>query len=63
LIASKGSNSWLKTLKDLIVEYDHIMKDFPLNWLEEGASGYHNSDFSRKLTLLNFLWDEVFGMH
>jgi len=39
------------------------MKDFPLNWLEEGASGYHNLDFSRKLTLLNFLWDEAFGMH
>jgi len=52
----------LKTLKDLIVESDHIMKDFPLDWLEEGANGYH-TDFSWKLTLLNFLWDEALGMH
>ncbi|QCD93235.1 hypothetical protein DEO72_LG5g1307 [Vigna unguiculata] len=61
LTASDGSNSWLKALKDLIAESDYIMKDFPLDWLEEGASGYHNLDLSRKLTLLNFLCDEALG--
>jgi len=61
LTASNGSNSWLKAPKDLIAESDHIMKDFSLDWLEEGASGYHNFDLSRKLTLLNFLCDEALG--
>ncbi|XP_027925194.1 uncharacterized protein LOC114182508 [Vigna unguiculata] len=55
LTASNGSNSWLKASKDLIAESDHIIKDFPLDWLEEGASRYHNLDLSRKLRKLTLL--------
>ncbi|XP_047150579.1 uncharacterized protein LOC124822601 [Vigna umbellata] len=61
LTAIKGGTSWLKALKDLIAESDHIIKDFPLDWIEEGTSGYHNLDLSRKLTLLNFLCDKALG--
>lgn len=55
------ATSWLKALKDLIAESDHIIKDFPLDWLEEGTSGYHNLDLSSKLALLNFLCDKALG--
>ena len=59
---TEGSNSWLKALKELIAESDHIMKDFPLDWLEDGTnSAYHNLDLSIKLSLLNFLCDEALG--
>jgi len=61
LTIGKGSNSWLKALKDLLAESDHILKDFPLDWLEEGTNGYYNLDLSLKLTLLKFLCDEALG--
>ncbi|KAG4911906.1 hypothetical protein JHK82_052493 [Glycine max] len=59
LTTSNGNNSWLKPLEDLITESNHILKDFPLDWLQEGVSGYSNLDLSKKLTLLNFLCDEA----
>ncbi|TKY46536.1 Cell division cycle-associated 7 protein [Spatholobus suberectus] len=61
LTTSDGSNSWLKPLEDLITESDLVLKDFPLDWLQEGISGYYNLDLSKKLTLLNFLCDEALG--
>lgn len=59
LTTSNGNNSWLKPLEDLIAGSDHILKDFPLDWLQEGVGGYYNLDLSKKLTLLNFLCDEA----
>jgi len=59
LTTSNGNNSWLKPLEDLITKSNHILKDFPLDWLQEGVSGYSNLDLSKKLTLLNFLCDEA----
>ncbi|KAK7381105.1 hypothetical protein VNO78_33629 [Psophocarpus tetragonolobus] len=61
LTINNGNNSWLKPLKDLITESHDILKDFPLDWLKEGISGYYNLDLSKKLMLLNFLCDEALG--
>ncbi|XP_027359018.1 uncharacterized protein LOC113867764 [Abrus precatorius] len=59
LTATNGNKSWLKALKDLITESELVLKDFPLDWLEEGISGYCELDLSTKLRLLNFLCDEA----
>ncbi|XP_061364351.1 uncharacterized protein LOC133307807 [Gastrolobium bilobum] len=61
LSTSNGKNSWLKALEDLITESDLVLKEFPLDWLKEGISGYYDLDLSKKLTLLNFLCDEALG--
>ncbi|KAK7364822.1 hypothetical protein VNO80_13565 [Phaseolus coccineus] len=53
------SNSWLKYLEDLIIKSYHILNDFPLDWFQEGISGYHNLDLSKKLKLMTFLCDEA----
>ncbi|XP_019442790.1 PREDICTED: uncharacterized protein LOC109347408 isoform X1 [Lupinus angustifolius] len=60
LTTGNGKNSWLKALEDLISE-SHVLKEFQLDWLKEGISGYHNLDLSKKLNLLNFLCDEALG--
>ena len=59
LTTSNGNNSWLKPLEEIITEFDHILEEFPLGWLQEGINGYYNLDLSKKLTLLNFLCDEA----
>ncbi|CAK8533268.1 unnamed protein product [Lathyrus sativus] len=61
LTASSGKNSWLKVLEELINESDFILKEFPLDWLSKGISGYYNLDLSKKLILLNFICDEALG--
>ncbi|KAL2335290.1 hypothetical protein Fmac_016503 [Flemingia macrophylla] len=60
-LTSNGSNSWLKPLEDLITGSNLVLKDFPMDWLKEGISGYYNLDLSTKLALLNFLCDEALG--
>ncbi|XP_050906505.1 uncharacterized protein LOC127120140 isoform X2 [Lathyrus oleraceus] len=61
LTASSGKNSWLKVLEELITESDLILKEFPLDWLSKGISGYYDLDLSKKLILLNFICDEALG--
>nr|KYP48542.1 Cell division cycle-associated 7-like protein [Cajanus cajan] len=61
LTTGNGSNSWLKPLEDLITKSNLVLKDFPLDWLQEGISGYYHLDLSKKLILLNFLCDEALG--
>ncbi|KAE9590275.1 putative transcription factor C2H2 family [Lupinus albus] len=61
LTTNTGKNSWLKALEDLISDESLVLKDFPLDWLNEGITGYHNLDLSKKLMLLNFLCDEALG--
>ncbi|KAL9276565.1 hypothetical protein ACSQ67_025894 [Phaseolus vulgaris] len=53
------NNSWLKHLEDLIMKSYHILNDFPLDWLQEGISGYYKLDLSQKFKLMNFLCDEA----
>ncbi|MCI02729.1 zinc-finger of monoamine-oxidase A repressor R1, partial [Trifolium medium] len=61
LTASNGKNSWLKVLEDLITESDLGLKEFALDWLNKGISGYNDLDISKKLILLNFICDEALG--
>lgn len=62
LTTTKGDNSWLKALEDLISESSDLeLKDFPLDWLKEGINGYYDLDLSNKLRLLNFICDEALG--
>ncbi|CAI8583080.1 unnamed protein product [Vicia faba] len=61
LTASCGKNSWLKVLEELITESDLILKEFPLDWLNKGVSGYYDLDLSKKFILLNFICDEALG--
>ncbi|CAL0321679.1 unnamed protein product [Lupinus luteus] len=61
LTTNNGKNSWLKALEDLISDESLVLKEFPLEWLNEGINGYHNLDLSKKLMLLNFLCDEALG--
>jgi hypothetical protein len=51
----------LKVLEDLITESDLGLKEFPLDWLKKGISGYNDLDISKKLILLNFICDEALG--
>lgn len=59
LTASNGKKSWLKALEDLITESDIVLKEFPLDLLNKGISGYYEMDLSKKLILLNFICDEA----
>ncbi|WJX70807.1 hypothetical protein P8452_54875 [Trifolium repens] len=61
LTASNGKNSWLKVLEDLITESDLGLKEFALDWLNKGISGYNDLEISKKLILLNFICDEALG--
>ncbi|CAJ2659488.1 unnamed protein product [Trifolium pratense] len=61
LTASDGKDSWLTLLKDLITESDLGLKEFPLDWLDKGISGYNDLDISKKLIILNFICDEALG--
>ncbi|XP_019452996.1 PREDICTED: uncharacterized protein LOC109354749 isoform X1 [Lupinus angustifolius] len=61
LTTNNGKNSWLKALEDLISDESLVLKEFPLDWINEGINGYHNLDLSKKLMLLNFLCDEALG--
>ncbi|XP_058773271.1 uncharacterized protein LOC131647390 [Vicia villosa] len=61
LTTSDGNNSWLKILQDLIIKSDLVLKEFPIDWLNEGIGGYYDLDISKKLTLLNFICDEALG--
>ncbi|CAI8594140.1 unnamed protein product [Vicia faba] len=59
LTAGDGKRSWLIVLKDLITETG--LKEFPLDLLNKGISGYNDLDLSKKLILLNFICDEALG--
>ncbi|CAJ2662076.1 unnamed protein product [Trifolium pratense] len=59
--ASDGKNSWLKVLEELTIASDLVLKDFPVDCLKKGNSGYCNLDMSNKLSLLNFICDEALG--
>ncbi|KAL5080444.1 hypothetical protein RYX36_008865 [Vicia faba] len=59
LTAGDGKHSWLIVLKDLITETG--LKEFPLDLLNKGISGYNDLDLSKKLILLNFICDEALG--
>ncbi|KAI5442565.1 uncharacterized protein LOC127120161 isoform X1 [Lathyrus oleraceus] len=61
LTASNGKHSWLNVLKDLITESNLGLKEFPLDWLNKGISGYNELNLSKKLILLNFICDEALG--
>ncbi|XP_057445351.1 uncharacterized protein LOC130737560 [Lotus japonicus] len=56
LTTTDGKNSWLKALGDLASQSALVLKDFPLEMLNEG---YGNLSLSHKLSLLNFICDEV----
>ncbi|XP_052723444.1 uncharacterized protein LOC108346104 isoform X2 [Vigna angularis] len=53
------TNSWLKHLEDLIMQSYHLLNDFPLDWFQEGISGYYKLDLSKKFKLMTLLCDEV----
>ncbi|CAJ2665976.1 unnamed protein product [Trifolium pratense] len=59
LAEGNGKNSWLKVLEDLITESDLELKEFALDWLNRGISGYNELDISKKLILLNFICEEA----
>ncbi|KAJ1412774.1 WHIM1 domain [Sesbania bispinosa] len=59
LTTTNGNNSWLEALEDLITESDLVLRDFPLDWLNEGIDGYYDLESSKKLALLNFICDEA----
>ncbi|GAU27356.1 hypothetical protein TSUD_55080 [Trifolium subterraneum] len=61
ITTSNGNNSWLKVLEELIIASNHVLKEFPVDWLKKGNSGYDDLDFSRKLILLNVICDEALG--
>ncbi|CAJ2665977.1 unnamed protein product [Trifolium pratense] len=61
ITASNGKSSWLNVIKNIIAESDCALKDFPLDWLNRGISGYYDLDLSQKLVLLNFICDEALG--
>jgi hypothetical protein len=61
LTTSNGKDSWLKVLEDLITESDLGLKEFPLDWLNKGISGYNDLNITKKLILLNFICDEALG--
>ncbi|PNX84639.1 hypothetical protein L195_g040702, partial [Trifolium pratense] len=42
--ASDGKNSWLKVLEELTIASDLVLKDFPVDCLKKGNSGYCNLD-------------------
>ncbi|XP_022634339.1 cell division cycle-associated protein 7-like isoform X2 [Vigna radiata var. radiata] len=37
----------------------HHLNDFPLDWFQEGISGYYKLDLSKKFKLMTFLGDEA----
>ncbi|WVZ14107.1 hypothetical protein V8G54_011673, partial [Vigna mungo] len=59
LSTKNKTNSWLKHLEDLIMQSYHLLNDFPLDWFQEGISGYYKMDFSKKFILMTFLCDEA----
>ncbi|KAK2420262.1 Zinc-finger domain of monoamine-oxidase A repressor R1 protein [Trifolium repens] len=61
ITASNGKSSWLNVLKSLITQSDRALKEFPLDWLDRGISGYYDLELSQKLILLNFICDEALG--
>ncbi|KAK2366213.1 Zinc-finger domain of monoamine-oxidase A repressor R1 protein [Trifolium repens] len=61
ITASNGKSSWLNVLKNLITQSDRALKEFPLDWLDRGISGYYDLELSQKLILLNFICDEALG--
>jgi len=42
-----------------MMQSHHILNDFPVNWFQEGISGYFKLDLSKKFRLMTFLCDEV----
>ncbi|WVZ14108.1 hypothetical protein V8G54_011674 [Vigna mungo] len=59
LSTKNKTNSWLKHLEDLIMQSYHLLNDFPLDWFQEGISGYYKMDLSKKFILMTFLCDEA----
>ncbi|XP_057439074.1 uncharacterized protein LOC130730935 isoform X2 [Lotus japonicus] len=59
LATADGNFSWLKALGDLALQSPLLLKDFPVEMLNEGLSGYCNLSLSNKLRLLTFICDEV----
>ncbi|KAK2392854.1 hypothetical protein QL285_066173 [Trifolium repens] len=56
--ANNEKYSWLKALKNLITESDLALKEFPLDWLNRGISGYYDLELSQKLMPLFSLSNE-----
>ncbi|KAM7280353.1 hypothetical protein ACFE04_007487 [Oxalis oulophora] len=54
-----GKNSWLQALGELASESQNLLKEFPSNWFDRGATGYEELNNCQKLKLLNFLCDEA----
>ncbi|QCD93242.1 hypothetical protein DEO72_LG5g1314 [Vigna unguiculata] len=55
-----GSPSFpTKDLEKLIMESHLILDDFPLDWLQEGITGYSKLDLSKKFKLMILLCDET----
>ncbi|KOM55933.1 hypothetical protein LR48_Vigan10g182500 [Vigna angularis] len=52
------TNSWLKHLEDLIMQSYHL-NDFPVDWFQEGISGYYKLDLCKKFKLMTLLCDEA----
>ncbi|KAJ1412779.1 Zinc-finger domain of monoamine-oxidase A repressor R1 [Sesbania bispinosa] len=59
LTTTNRNNSWLEALEDLITESNLVLRDFPLDWLNEGIDGYYDLESSKKLALLNFICDKA----
>ncbi|XP_057423071.1 uncharacterized protein LOC130717003 [Lotus japonicus] len=59
LATADGNFSWLKALGDLALQSPLLLKDFPVEMLNKGLSGYCNLSLSDKLRLLTFICDEV----
>ncbi|QCD94387.1 hypothetical protein DEO72_LG5g2470 [Vigna unguiculata] len=59
LLTKSETNSWIKHLEGLMMQSHHILNDFPVNWFQEGISGYFKLDLSKKFRLMTFLCDEV----
>ncbi|WVZ14110.1 hypothetical protein V8G54_011676, partial [Vigna mungo] len=59
LSTKNETSSWLKHLEDLIMQSYHLLNDFPLDWFQEGISGYYKLDLSKKFKLMTFLCDEA----
>ncbi|XP_057439066.1 uncharacterized protein LOC130730933 [Lotus japonicus] len=59
LATADGNCSWLKALGDLALQSPLVLKDFPVEMLNEGLSGCCNLSLCDKLRLLTFICDEV----
>jgi len=65
-IGEPEANLWLKVLEELIClnlklisKSNLFLKEFPIDWIHEGISGYYDMNLSKKRGLLNFICGEA----